>query len=172
MRALTLVAMMADVTVNQKQLLRLEKSLAKAGKDFGKGKKKLLKKIGVLVQGLAMKYCPESPTKSQYASMNKSGKTSRKSSGITTGSLRDSITHEVGKDFVSINVPSNSRGGKYAEKMHDKKGSEWLNRGPRTKQKGAKADEKFIFRAGKDTQKETDALIDQVLNEMIKGIGV
>ena len=163
---------MADVTVNAKQLLKLELSLVNAGKSYDKGKKKLLKKIGVIVQGLARKYCPESPTKSQYAAMNQSGTTERRSSSITTGSLRDSITHEVGKDFVSINVPSNSRGGKYAEKMHDQKGSAWLNRGPRTKQKGAKADEKFIFRAGKDSEKETDALIDQVLTEMIKGIGV
>lgn len=159
-----------DITVNQKQLLKLELSLKVAGKSYDKGKKRLLKKIGVLVQGLARKYAPESPTKSQYASMNKSGKTSRKSSGITTGSLRDSITHEVGKDFVSINVPSNSRGGDYAEKMHDKKGSAWRKRGPRTKQKGAKADEKFIYRAAEDASKDIDAIIDSVLDDLIRRI--
>jgi hypothetical protein len=160
---------MADVTVDQKQLRRLELSLTKAGKSYDKGKKRLLHKIGAIVQGLARKYCPESPTKSMYARMNESGKTSR---SITTGSLRDSITTNQGKDFVSINVPSNSRGGEYAEKIHDKKGSEWHKRGPRTKQKGAKADDKFIFRAGKDSEKEIDGLIDQVINEMTKSIGV
>ena len=161
---------MPDITVDQKQLMKLELRLKMAGKDYEKGKKRLLKKIGVIVQGLARKYCPESPTRAQYVAKNKSGKTRRSNASITTGSLRDSITHNVGKDFVSINVPSNSRGGKYAEKIHDKKGSEWSKRGPRTKQKGADADDKFITRAGKKAEPEIDKLIDSVLNDMIKGL--
>ena len=161
---------MSEVRVNTRQLRRFQGRLEKAGISFKRGKKKLLKTIGVYVQGLARKYCPESPTKQMYANMNKSGITKRKSASITTGSLRDSIRFDVGKDFVSINVPSNSRGGKYAEKIHDKKGTEWKKRGARTKQKGAKADEKFIFRAGKDSEKHIDALIDHALDALINKI--
>ena len=134
-------AVMSKTVVNEKQLLRLYAGLTAAGKSYDKGKKRLLKMIGVHVQGLARKYCPESPTLSMYAKMNQDGVTLRDKSSITTGSLRRSITHEVGDDFVSIHVPANSAGGKYAEKIHDKKGVDWHNRGPRTKQKGPKADE-------------------------------
>jgi len=121
------------VTVNQKQLLRLELGLLKAGKSYDKGKKRLLKKIGVVVQGLARKYCPESMPKGMYVGTLKGGVTKRKNSSFTSGSLRRSITVDTGKDFVSINVPSNSPGGDYAEKMHDEKGKSWLNRGPEAK---------------------------------------
>jgi len=159
---------MSDVTVDQKQLLKLELRLKVAGKSYKKGKVLLLKKIGVLVQGLARKYCPESPTLSMYAAMNQDGVTTRDASSITSGSLMRSITHEVGVDFVSIFVPSNSPGGKYAEKIHDKKGVDWQNRGPRTKQKGSKADDKFIDRAGDKASEEIDALIDNVLDDMIR----
>lgn len=163
---------MADFTVDTSQLRRLERSLSKAGVKFEKGSTLFLKRIGVLVQGLARKYSPESPTLSMYASMNKSGVTKRNRSSITTGSLRDSITVDSKKDSVSINVPSNSRAGDYAEKIHDQKGTAWRNRGPRTKQKGSKADEKFIYRAYDDSKKEQDAIIGGVINDLIKEIGV
>ena len=163
---------MADFTIDARQLKRLDKSLTKAGKDYKKGVKRFLKEIGVRVSALARKYCPESPQKKDYARMNKSGVTNRKSSGITTGSLRDSIQYDAKKDRVSINVPSNSKGGKYAEKMHDKKGSAWKNRGVRTQQKGSKADDKYIYRAFEDSEDKIDELIDKVINDMTKGIGV
>ena len=163
---------MADFKVDYSQLRRLERSLGKSEKKLNAGRKNLLKKIGSVVLGLARRYCPESPTKAQYASQNKSGKTNRKASSITTGSLRDSITTEVKKDYVSINVPSNSKGGKYAEKIHDEKDKTWWDVGIRTKQKGAKADEKYIYRAAEDGSKEIDALIDQVITEFTKGIGI
>lgn len=163
---------MADFTIDTAQLRRLERSLSKAGVKYENGARLMLKRIGVLVQGLARKYCPESPTIGQYAKMNKSGKTKRKRSSITTGSLRDSITHEAKKDYVSINVPSNSRGGGYAEKIHDKKGKSWKKRGVRTKQKGPKADEKFIYRAFADSEKEIDGIVDGVIDDLTKAIGV
>lgn len=163
---------MSDFTIDARQLKRLDKSLTKAGKDYKKGVKRFLKEIGIRIQGLARKYCPESPQKQDYARMNKSGRTNRKSSNITTGSLRDSITYETGKDKVSINVPANSRGGKYGEKIHDGKGSDWQKRGVRTQQKGVKADEKFIFRAFADSESKVDELIDKVISDMTKGIGV
>lgn len=159
-----------QINIDTKELKRFEKSLSKAGVKYEKGTGLLFKKIGVIVQGLARKYCPESPTIGMYANMNKSGTTKRKRSGITTGSLRDSITMKAKKDSVSIFVPSNSPGGDYAERIHDKKDSEWRERGARTKQKGAKADSKFIYRAYADSEKEIDGLVDDVLDELIKGI--
>ena len=161
---------MADFRIDARQLKSLDRQLARAGVDFRKGTNRLLKKIGVLVLGQARKNAPESPTLGQYARMNKSGKTKRKASSITTGSLRDSIRTDLGKDSVSINVPANSRGGKYAEKMHDEKGKTWKNRGPRTKEKGSQAGDKYIYRAAEDVGKEVDTLIDQVANELIRRI--
>jgi len=161
---------MADFTIDTTQLKRLQRSLGKSGPKFEKGSKLFLKKVGVLVQGLARKYSPESPTIGMYARQNKSGVTNRKRSSITTGSLRDSITSKVGKGFVSIFVPSNSRAGKYAEKVHSKTGiNEW---GPRTKQKGSKAKEEYIYRAFADSTKEIDALLDDVIDKFTDGIGV
>ena len=143
---------MADFTIDARQLKRLDKSLAKAGISYKKGVKRFLKEIGTRIVWLAKKYCPESPQIKDYKKMNKSGTTRRKNSSITSGSLRESIRKDVGKDHVSINVPANSKGGKYGERIHDKKGIEWQERGIRTKQKGEKADEKFIFRAYSDSQ--------------------
>lgn len=163
---------MASFKIDAGQLDRLANSFRRAGADLKRGEKRFLKKLGVIVQGLSRKYCPESPTKAMYARMNKSGKTKRKSSGITTGQLRDSIRHDVTKTEVSINVPANSRGGKYAKKIHDEKGQTWRNRGVRTREKGSKADEKFIYRAAKDSKKEIDGLIDQVIDEFTKEIGI
>lgn len=163
---------MSDFKIDTTQLKRLERSLSSAKVDYKKGVKRFLKEVGVRIQGLARKYAPESPTKSDYAKLNKSGKTNRKNTGITTGSLRDSITYDAGRDMVSINVPSNSRGGKYAERIHDKKGTEWNNRGPRTVKKGAKADEKYIYRAFDDSEKSIDKLIDKVIDDLTGAIGV
>lgn len=159
---------MSDFTVDTRQLDRLKKSLTAADKSFAKGVKKLLVGIGVYVQGLAREYCPESPTLADYASMNKSGTSKRKH--LSTGSLRDSITMKAKKRSVSVFVPSNSRGGKYAEKIHDKKNVTWRKRGVRTKQKGPKADEKFIFRAYDDSQDKLDEQVDHVIDIMTKEI--
>lgn len=158
--------------VDTSQLRRLERSLSKAGASFEKGKKLLLKKIGAVVQGTAKGYSPESPTIGMYAKMNKSGVTNRKRSNITTGSLRDSISTKTGKDEVSIFVAANSRAGKYAEKIHDGKGKSWKKRGPRTVQKGAKADDKFIDRAYLDREKNIAELVDSTIDTMINSIGV
>ena len=163
---------MADFTIDTSQLKRLQRSLGKSGPKFDKGAKLFLKKVGVLVHGLARKYCPESPTLKQYADMNQDFVTMRDATSITSRSLRRSITMKATKDSVSIFVPSNSPGGKYAEKMHDEKGKTWLNRGVRTKQKGSKADDKFVYRAFDDSEKEIDALLDQVIDKFADGIGI
>lgn len=157
-----------SISVDTKELKRLERSMKRAGKDFEKGAQKALKKLGVWVQGRAKELSPESPTVGDFASMNKSGKTARNRSAISTGSLRDSITVEQGKLRVDIGIPKNSRGGKYGEKMHDERGKSWQNFGPRSKQKGAK--DKFIYRAGEDSKKVQAELIDDVIDEFTKGI--
>jgi len=159
---------MSDVRIDARQLKSLNKRLGRAGVDFRKGTNKLLKVIGFEVHRLAQKYCPESPTISMYAKMNKSGKTRRRKS--TTGDLKRSIRFDVKKDSVSINVPANSNGGKYAEKIHDEKHKSWKKRGPRTREKGIKADEKYIYRAAEDRSKQIDKMIDQVANELIRRI--
>jgi len=167
---------MADFTIDTSQLKRLQSNLGRSGKRLDKGTALLMKKVGVLVHGLARKYAPESPTVGMYAQQNKSGVTNRSRASITTGSLKDSIQQKAKKDEVSIFVPSNSRGGKYAEKIHDKKGQSgkngWQERGPRTKQKGSKADDKYIYRAFDDSEKEIDALLDQVIDKFADGIGI
>lgn len=162
--------MASDFTVDTSALKRLDRSFAKAGKDFGNGRKKFLKSIGVLIQGKARKYCPESPTLKQYADMNQDGVTLRDRSSITTGTLRRSISVESTDSYVSIHVPVNSGGGKYGEKVHEKQGiREW---GVRTKQKGPDARERFIYRAGEDTEKEQDAIVDRVVDKFANSIGV
>lgn len=163
---------MSDFKVDASQLKRLDRSLTKAGKDYKKGVKRFLKEIGHTISGLAKKYSPESPTMRDYKNMNQDGETTRANTSITSGSLRDSITYDTGKDFVSIGVPVNSRAGKYAERIHDGKGKTWHERGVRTKQKGSKADEKYITRAGDDSAKEIDALIDKVIKDLTNGIGI
>ena len=136
---------MSDVTIDMRQLKRLDKGLAKQGKDFKKGTKSLLKKIGTVVQGQATRNAPK----------NK-------------GDLERSITTDIGKDFVSIGVPVNSSAGKYAEKMEFEKGITWHKRGKGTQRKGPQADDKYIERAAKTTDKQINNMIDDVLN----GIGM
>ena len=159
-----------SISVNTSELKRLERSMKREGKDFGKASQRMLKKLGVWVHGKARELCPESPTVGQYAQMNKSGKTARNRTSITTGSLRDSITMEEGRLKVDIGVPGNSRGGKYAEKMHDEKGKTWDELGPRSKQKGAT--DKFIYKAADDSKKVQAELIDDVIEEFTRGIGI
>jgi hypothetical protein len=162
--------MAEPIKVDRVQLMKLSNSLRKAGISYDRGKKMLLKRIGKMVQGVARDYCPESPTIGMYAKMNKSGKTKRKRTGITSGSLRDSIQHHEDKNATHIYVPANSRGGAYAEKIHDEKGKSWKKRGPRTVQKGAKADAKFIDRAYADNSRNVDRMVDDVIDALVRKI--
>jgi hypothetical protein len=161
---------MADVKIDYHQLRGLMRRCDKAGVEFERAMPRVLKRFGVLVQGTARKFCPESPTIAMYARQNKSGKTKRRRSSITTGSLRDSITTKSDKVTTSIFVPRNSRGGKYAERIHDGKGTSWRKRGPRTVQKGADADDKFIYRAYEVRKKDLDDLMDQAINKILGGL--
>lgn len=159
-----------SVSINTSELRRLERAMKRLGKDYGKASQRLLNKFGEWVQGRAKELAPESPTVGDFKTMNKSGKTNRKRSGITTGSLRDSITLEKGKQRVDIGIPANSRGGKYGEKIHDQRGKTWKNLGPRSKQKGAT--DKFIFKAYEDGEDKQAEMVDIIIDEVIKGIGI
>lgn len=163
---------MSDFRIDARQLKRLDKSLSKAGKDYRKGAKRFLKEIGSMIQILASKYAPISPNKGQYKRTLKGGKTTRANTSFTSGALQDAIIFEVGKDQVSIGVPSNTPAGKYAEKIHEEKGKSWKKRGVATVAKGPKADEKYIYRAADDRADKVDELLDKVIDDMIAEIGI
>lgn len=159
-----------SITVNTSELKRLNRSMKKVGGNFEKASNRLLKKLGVWVHGKSRDLCPESPTVAQYAAANKSGKTARNRTAITTGSLRDSITMQAGTNRVDIFIPANSRGGKYGEKMHDEKGRTWKKLGPRSRQKNAT--DKFIFKAYDESKSIQSELVDDVIDEITRGIGI
>jgi hypothetical protein len=118
---------------------------------IGRGTGIAMRTIGFKVQAESKANCPESPTKAQInASLKRNKKSIRDS---TTGALRDSIRFDAKEDYVDILVPQNSKGGQYAMVIHDMKGSAWRKRGVRTRQKGSRADDKFIERARDDAVK-------------------
>lgn len=160
----------SDLKVDIKNLSKFELKLVRSGIDLKRGVKAFLKAIGSYVTGIARTYSPESPIKRNTRKTNKSGKTNRRSSRVTSGSLRDSITFQTGRNFVSIFVPSNSRGGEYAEKIHDEKGQTWHKRGSRTVQKGNKADHKFIERAADDSEEKIEELAEHIIDAFVKGL--
>ena len=159
--------MAGDVTINDKELTLLMKKIAKASKQNPRIIKKMLKKVGAIVQGQARKYAPRSKTKSEYVATLKRGKTKRKTSSFTSRNLQKSITSEVKKSSVEIGVPSNSPAGKYAEKIHDERGQSWNKIGD---QNTSKATDKYIFKAFADSRKEIDAELNNMLDEVIKGV--
>lgn len=159
-----------NATIDDRELRRLEQSMARSGTAFEKGAQRLLKKLGTWVFGRSKDLCPESPTLRGYARENKSGKTRRSDASVTSGSLRDSISYEESRLKVEIGIPVNAKGGPYAEKIHDERGKTWNNLGPRSKQKGAT--DKFIFKAYDDSKAKESELIDKVIKEFTDSIGI
>lgn len=131
---------------------RVRRSGDKAGKRF-------ISMALIGVQNLGRDYCNVGPTKAQYVSTLKKGKTKRKS--FSTGGLEQSITQETLLDGMEgkVFVPSNSAAGKYAKKIHDGRGKTWHNRGPGTRHKGPQAREKYLTRA-KDEYARKDMIED------------
>ena len=158
---------MPDVKIDDAQLRRLMKKIARVSKQNPRLIKVMLSKIGAIVQGTAVKYAPRSKTKTEYVQTLKGGKTKRKTSSFTSTNLKKSITLELKKDSVEIGVPSNSPAGKYAEKMHDEKGKSWRQLG---NQNDGKATDKYIFKAFLDKRKEISKELDHMLDQIIKGI--
>ena len=144
---------------------KLEALPAKAGR----GMKTALQRIGLRVKGTAQAYCPESPTKGQYVRTLKTRKTKR--NDFNPGALRNSITSKLEDESVLIYVPSNSPGGKYAEKIHAERGKTWQHLGPGSKAKNVSGNvgDKFIENAGKDEQKNFEREIQGVIADLIRG---
>ena len=159
---------MADVTIDDRELKKLMLKISRKSKGSKRAIKKMLSIIGSIVHGKAKAYAPRSATKAEYASTLKGGKTKRKASSFTTGNLKNSITTEVKSDRVEIGVPSNAKGThKYAEKMHDEKGKSWKKLG---KHNDGKATDKYIFKAYIDSEKEIMGELDNLLDDIVKGI--
>lgn len=91
----------------------------------------------------------------------------------TPGGLERSI-HAVcegeGEDMkVSCYVRTPSEAQDYANVIHNAKGTRWFNRGIGTREKGEKADEKFIERARDENLKRYFAAIDKAIQRRILG---
>ena len=154
-----------QISVDTSQLERFTKRMKRAGVKNPKNIKLMMKKVGSIVHKKAMEFSPRSMSKGQYVSTLKGGKTKRKASSFTRGSLRSSITAEYGATSVEIGVPVNSKAGDYAEKMHDEKGKSWkkLSIG-----KQPKSRDKYIFAAYDDSEKEIDRTLDKMLDDLIR----
>jgi hypothetical protein len=151
-----------QISVDTRELVALERRLALAGGATPSNIQKLLKTIGVIVLGKARAFAPRSMTKSEYTSTLVGGKTTRKV--FTSGSLKSSITVEYKPNSVEIGVPSNSKAGEYAEKIHDEKGKSWKNIGW---QNDSQATDKYIFKAQEATEadymKAVESLVDKII---------
>ena len=162
-----------DVTIDDRELQSLMKTIARVSMGNEKIITKMFKKIGSKVGGVAKEYAPRSMTKSEYVSTLVGGVTERDTSSFTSGNLKKSITVEVkGKsgnaDYsVEIGVPSNSPAGKYAEKMHDEHGKSWNFLGW---QNDSKATHKYIFKAYDDSKSVIERELKNMLNGIVKSI--
>ena len=89
------------------------------------------------------------------------------------GGLERSIHAEVdgtGEDMkVACFVRTPSEAQAYADVIHNKKGERWFNRGIGTREKGEKADEKFIERARDDNLRRYFAALDKSIQRRILG---
>ena len=75
-----------------------------------------------------------------------------------SGALENSITYRVGQGYVSIEVPSNSRAGKYAYIRHENS----YNYGAGTKIKGAQAGRLYIKRAIDDNWQKFKSIMENI----------
>ena len=134
-------------------------SLVSALKQHGKGVSRAvgrgMKRISNAVAKKAQDFAPRSPTRTIASKTLKVQRRSK--SQRTPGGLEKSIRPEVrivGADVDAVVfVASTAPAGKYAKRIHDEKGKTWHKRGPGTVAKGPQADDKFIERAVKETQK-------------------
>ena len=159
--------MAGTVTIDDRELVRLMRKIAKASRKNPRLIKRMFAKIGAIIHGRAKAYAPRSKTKAEYTSTLKGGTTKRSASSFTVGNLKKSITVEVKPNRVEIGVPSNSPAGKHAEKIHDEKGRSWKKLGT---QNDGKATDKYIFKAYADSEREIKGELDNMLDNIVKGI--
>ncbi len=170
-----------EITVDNRELVALERRLALAGKATPQNIGRVLKTIGVIVKGKAVAYAPRSQTKSEYVATLAGGKTKRATSSFHPGQLKRSITTEVFPERVEIGVPSNSPAKDYAEKIH-----ETWKRTPhndaqatdhyihetwkRTPHNDAQATDHYIFKAQEDSEADYMRAVDALVDKIIKAI--
>ena len=109
-------------------LAGMDRALAALPKD----RKVMFERIGLSVASPAKKDAPISPSKSEYLSTLKGGKTKR--SDFAPGALTAAITSDGTKNRALIFIPSNSAAGQYADFIHN--GSYKLGVGSRNKKAG------------------------------------
>ena len=151
-----------EITVDNRELVALERRLALAGKATPQNIGRVLKTIGVIVKGKAVAYAPRSQTKSEYVATLVGGKTKRATSSFHPGQLKRSITTEVFHERVEIGVPSNSPAKDYAEKIHET----WK----RTPHNDAQATDHYIFKAQEDSEADYMKAVESVVDNIIKAI--
>lgn len=94
-------------------LAGMDRALAGLPKD----RKMMFERIGLSVESPAKKDAPISPTKSEYLSTLKGGKTKR--TDFAPGATTAAITSDGTKDRARIYIPSNSAAGQYANFTHN-----------------------------------------------------
>jgi hypothetical protein len=164
-----------QITVNTQELQFMVTRLKLVGKNSEKNRVGMFRHIGLIVLKLAKNYSPMSMSKTQYVStlkgrIGKGGKRLPKKTKrrvFSRGSLKESIQMEFNSEQASIYVPSNSKAGKYAEKMHDEKGKTWRNL---SIGKQPQSTDKYIEKAAKDSEKEYMKAVDKYVTELIRGI--
>lgn len=133
-----------------------------------------MRRIGQHAMRESKANAPRSPTVRQIsATLVRKRRTKRRA---VPGGLEKSITYSVefggqGQQEIEahIFVPKNSAAGAYANYIHNMKGKKWIKRGVGTVAKGARADEKFIYRAVHDNISQYGKMIRQVVAKATKG---
>lgn len=148
-----------DITQVLKDLERIQEGSSRATHEG-------IQECALVAERESQRNAPISPTRGQMNRQRKTRRRTRRKSRATSrpspGRLVDSIEQQVMGDEASIFVSTNSPAGKYAEYIHDKKGKPggWQKRGPGTKAKGNRADEKFIERAVMDNRKKYSEILE------------
>lgn len=157
-------------------------SLKLTAQQIGANQYRMLYRMGTLVRDTAREYAPISPdmgtlkawrhaqegagkkprTPAQEAA-DKGRRKANATSRAKPGGLERAVSMKATKDDAEIFVATNSEAGKYAWRIHEEKGKAWKHRGPGTVLKGAKADDKFIWRAMVDNEAKLETIArDQV----------
>jgi len=157
---------------------RVLKDLARVKNEAPKSLERIHYRISTRWRDFAVRYAPKSPTdkerKKQSRATAAQWKAARKRRSKTStsrrkpGGLMHSITARSNEKFAEVFVPVNSEAGGYAFKMHEEKGQTWFKRGAGTIAKGAKADAKYITRAGEDEAPRFIEIINDELERLKK----
>jgi len=125
-------------------LNELKRDLNAFGKDVDRGTGRSLTEAGRFVEAEAKKRCPIGPTKSLAA-----GTGYHYDPKKSPGTLRGSITMLKGGDYVDVGVLQGPA-MRYADVIHNRRGTAWKNLGPGNQGGTARIGEKFIDRAYDD----------------------